>query len=323
MTNMKFKFPTKEDLLEARIRIADMIHNTPVLTSRILNEMTGAELFFKCENFQRMGAFKMRGASNAILQLSEEQRNAGVVTHSSGNFAQAVSLSAQLVGCPALIVMPQNAPDVKKDAVRGYGGSIIESASTPQAREEMAKKTVAETNGSFIHPSDDIDVIVGNSTAAQELIEEIPDLDMIITPVGGGGLVAGTALAASHFSPGTSVIGAEPTGADDAYRSLRDGIIHSSIDPDTICDGLRTNLGQWNFPIIQKLLDRIVLVDDSATIAALKLIFERMKIVVEPSSAIVLAAVLSNPDYFKHKRIGLIISGGNINTAILGRLLDK
>ncbi len=320
---MKYSFPTKRDLLDARIRIADMIHKTPVLTSRLLNEMTGAELFFKCENFQRMGAFKMRGASNAILQLSEEQRADGVVTHSSGNFAQAVSLSANLVGCPALIVMPENAPEVKKAAVRGYGGRIIESASTPQAREEMAKKTLAETNGSFIHPSDEIDVIVGNSTAAQELIEEVADLDMIISPVGGGGLIAGTALAANYFSPGTLVIGAEPTGADDAYRSLRDGVIYPSIDPDTICDGLRTNLGQWNFPIIQEFLERILLVDDSSTIKALKLIFERMKIIVEPSSAIVLAAVLSNPELFRNKRIGLILSGGNIDTAILSQLFNK
>ena len=319
---MEFKFPARQELLDARARIAHMIHQTPVLKSRLLNKIAGAELFFKCENFQRMGAFKMRGASNAILQLTEEQRAAGVITHSSGNFAQAVSLSAKLVGCPALIVMPENAPDVKKAAVRGYGGRIIESASTPQAREEMAKKTLAETNGSFIHPSDDIDVIVGNSTAAQELIEEVPDLDMIISPVGGGGLTAGTALAASYFSPETNVIGAEPTGADDAYRSLRDGVIHPSIDPDTICDGLRTNLGKWNFPIIQKHVERILLVDDSATIEALKLIFERMKIVVEPSSAIVLAAVLSNPDHFRNKKIGLIISGGNIDTAILGGLFE-
>jgi len=320
MKEKKIEFPTRQDLLDARIRIADMVHNTPVLTSRLINEMTGAQLFFKCENFQRMGAFKMRGASNAILQLSDVQRSAGVVTHSSGNFAQAVSLSARIVGCPALIVMPENAPDVKKSAVRGYGGQIIESASTPQAREEMAKKTLSETHGSFVHPSDDIDVIVGNSTAAQEMIEEIPDLDIIISPVGGGGLLAGTALAASYFSPETDVLGAEPTGADDAFRSLRDGIIHPSIDPDTICDGLRTNLGQWNFPIIRKLVKQIILVDDNKTIEALQLIFERMKMVVEPSSAIVLAAALSNPGVFRQKRIGLIISGGNIDTTILQRI---
>ena len=320
---MDFNFPTQEDLLAARVRIAGMIHTTPVLTSRLLNALTGAELFFKCENFQRMGAFKMRGASNAILQMSEEQRSKGVITHSSGNFAQAVSLSASLVDCPALIVMPENAPAVKKAAVRGYGGQIIESSSSPRAREEMARKTVSDTNGSFIHPSDDIDVIVGNSTAAQELIEEVPNLDMILSPVGGGGLLAGTALAAKYFSSGTQVIGAEPSGADDAYRSLRDGKIHLSKHPDTICDGLRTNLGQWNFPIIQKLVKEILLVDDSATIEALKLIFERMKMVVEPSSAIVLAAVLSKPDFFQNKRIGCIISGGNIDTAILGNLFEK
>jgi threonine dehydratase len=318
---MEPDFPTKQNLLDARLRIAGMVHPTQVMTSRLLNDITGAELFFKCENLQRMGAFKMRGASNAILQLSEKQRKAGVVTHSSGNFAQAVSLAANVIGCPALIVMPENAPDVKKAAVRAYGGRIIESESTPQAREEMAAMTVSDSGGSFVHPSDDIDVIIGNSTAAQELIEEIPNLDIIVSPVGGGGLVAGTALAARYFSPATRVMGAEPSGADDAFRSIRDGKIHLSINPDTICDGLRTNLGRWNFPIIQKLLDRILLVDDSATINALRLIFERMKLVVEPSSAIVLAAVLANPDHFEGKRVGLIISGGNIDPATLSQLL--
>ncbi len=318
---MGSEIPDRQDLLAARSRIAHVVHHTPVLTSRLLNELSGAELFFKCENFQRMGAFKMRGASNAILQMTAEQRNAGIVTHSSGNFAQAVSLAADLLGCPALIVMPENAPDVKKTAVLGYGGRIIESASTPQAREEMAKKTVEETGGSFVHPSDDIDVIIGNSTAAQELIEEIPDLDVIISPVGGGGLLAGTALAANYFSAGTHVYGAEPTGADDAYRSLRDGIIHSSINPDTICDGLRTNLGDSNFPIIRELVKGIMLVDDHATIESLRLIFERMKIVVEPSSAIVLASVLANRNQFRNKRIGLIISGGNIDMSRLAQLI--
>ena len=309
---MDFDFPTKKDLLDARQRIGHIIHKTPVLTSRLLNEMTGAELFFKCENMQRMGAFKMRGASNAILQMTDEQRAAGVVTHSSGNFAQAVSLSAQILGCPAHIVMPENAPSVKKAAVRGYGGNIIESESTPQAREEMAHAVLAETGGSFVHPSDDLNVIIGNSTAAQELIEEIPDLDIIIPPVGGGGLVSGTALAVKHFTTDCIVIGAEPSGADDAFRSLRDGVIYKSINPDTVCDGLRTNLGEWNFPIIKEHVSEILLVDDKDTIQALKLVFERLKIVVEPSSAITLAAVITNPDKFKGKRIGLIISGGNI-----------
>jgi threonine dehydratase len=310
---MSFQFPTADDLAQVRDRISHMIHRTPVMKSRLINEMVGAELYFKCENFQRMGAFKMRGASNAISCLTKEEQSAGVVTHSSGNFAQALSLSAQIIGCPAHIVMPENAPRVKKEAVRGYGGNIIESESTPIAREQMAKKVVAETGGTFIHPSDDLNVICGNATAGMELIEDVPDLDVIIAPVGGGGLIAGTALAAHHFSPGTKVIGAEPSGADDAYRSLRDGVIYSSENPDTICDGLRTNLGQWNFPIIQKLVSEIIRVDDADTVKALRLIYERMKIIVEPSCAIVLAAVMIDPAPFKGQRIGLVLTGGNID----------
>ena len=311
--SMAFEFPTRDELIRAKERIALFTHRTPVLSSRLINEMAGAEVFFKCENFQRMGAFKMRGASNAILSLTEDERSAGVVTHSSGNFAQALSLSAQLIGCPAHIVMPENAPAVKKRAVRGYEGRIIESESTPVARENMAKQVVGETGGTFIHPSDDLDVICGNATAAMELIEDYPDLDVIIPPVGGGGLIAGTALAARYFSPDTSVMGAEPSGADDAYRSLRDGMIYPSENPQTICDGLRTYLGEWNFPIIRKYVKEIIRVDDSDTIKALKIIYERMKIIVEPSCSIVLAAVLTNPDKFRGKRIGLIMSGGNVD----------
>ena len=285
------------------------------MTSRLIDDIAGCQLFFKCENFQRMGAFKMRGASNAILNLSEEQRAKGIVTHSSGNFAQAVALSSELIGCPANIVMPDNAPQVKKDAVAGYGGRIIISESTPAAREQKAEQVVAETLGTFVHPSDDMNVILGNSTAAQELINETDDLDVIIAPVGGGGLAAGTCLASHHFAPGTMVIGAEPNGADDAFRSLRDGVIYPSINPDTICDGLRTNLGQWNFPILKELLGEVIRVDDKDTIIAMKLIYERMKIVVEPSSAITLGAVLTNKEKFADKKIGLILSGGNVDWA--------
>ena len=310
---MSNTIPAKEELRAAQRRVADFVHVTPVITSRLIDEMAGCQLYFKCENFQRMGAFKMRGASNAILSLSDEQRSKGIVTHSSGNFAQAVALSSKLIGCPANIVMPSNAPQVKRDAVAGYDGKIITSESTPVAREQKAEEVVEETGGTFVHPSDDMAVILGNSTAAQELINDQDDLDVIIAPVGGGGLIAGTCLAAHHFSPSTVVIGAEPSGADDAFRSMRDGTIHPSVNPDTICDGLRTNLGRWNFPILLELLSEIVRVDDEDTIRAMRLIYERMKIVVEPSSAITLAAVMTNRDKFSGKKVGLILSGGNVD----------
>jgi threonine dehydratase len=314
---MNQSLPTKQNLLDARKRIADLIHHTPVLTSRLINTITGAELYFKCENFQRMGAFKMRGASNAILSLSDAERAKGVITHSSGNFAQAIALAAQSTNTQAYIVMPENAPAVKKAAVRDYGGNIIESGNSPAEREAKAAEVRESTGATFIHPSNDMDVIVGNSTAAQELIEEIPDLDIIIAPVGGGGLIAGTALAAHHFSH-AKVIAAEPTGADDAYRSLRDGVIHLSEHPNTICDGLRTNLGDINFPIIKALLQEILLVDDQDTIDAMRLLFERMKIVVEPSGAIVLGAVMMHKEQFAGKKIGLILSGGNVDVRKMG-----
>ena len=310
---MENPIPTKADLVATRELISPHIHRTPVLTSRLIDEIAGASVFFKCENFQRMGAFKIRGALSAVLRLSEEDRSKGILTHSSGNFAQAVSLTGQLTDTAAYIVMPQNAPAVKKAAVRTYGGQIIESGNSPTEREEMAAQVARETGGVFIHPSDDLRVILGNSVAAQELIDDIPDLDVIMAPVGGGGLIAGTALAAHHFTDGAMVIGAEPKGADDAYRSLRDGVIYPSENPQTICDGLRTYLGQHNFPIIRKLVQEILLVADEDTLKALRLIYERMKIIVEPSSAIVLAAILSNPHIFAGKRVGLIISGGNVD----------
>ena len=313
--------PLKEDLITARRRIDSLIHHTPVFTSRLLDDMSGATLHFKCEKFQRMGAFKMRGASNALLSLTGEQRARGVVTHSSGNFAQALALAAQGMGTTAHIVMPQNTPAVKKAAVLDYGGVIVESGNSPAEREAKAEEIRKATGAAFIHPSNDLNVILGNSTAAQELIEEVPDLDFIVVPVGGGGLAAGTVLAAHHFSRAL-VIAAEPTGADDAYRSLRDGIIYQSESPQTICDGLRTNLGDINFPILRELLHEILLVDDKDTLHAVRLIFERMKIVVEPSAAIVLGAVMTNREKFQGKRIGLILSGGNVDVTKLGMLFD-
>ncbi|WP_458627684.1 pyridoxal-phosphate dependent enzyme [Winogradskyella sp. PC D3.3] len=303
----------KQTLIQTHNRIKPFIHNTPVLTSQLLNEKAGCNLFFKCENFQKMGAFKMRGAANAILSLSEEERQRGVVTHSSGNFAQAVSLAAQKLGVKAYIVMPENAPQVKKDGVKTYEGEIIECESTPQAREATANKIKEEKGASFLHPSNQDEVIYGNSTATIELLEEQPDLDIILAPVGGGGLIAGTALAVHYFSEKCKVIGAEPKAVDDAYRSLISGKIETNTTFATIADGLRTNLGDRNFPIIQKHVEKIICVEEEEIIHAMQLIWERMKIIVEPSSAVALAAVLKNKEEFASKNIGIIISGGNVD----------
>ncbi|NNE32869.1 MAG: pyridoxal-phosphate dependent enzyme [Winogradskyella sp.] len=303
----------KETLIQVHNRIKPLIHNTPVLTSQLLNVKAGCNLYFKCENFQKMGAFKMRGAANAILALSDEERLCGVVTHSSGNFAQAVSLAAQKLGVKAYIVMPKNAPQVKKDAVKTYEGHIIECDSTLQAREATAKKVKDEYGATFLHPSNQDEVIFGNSTAAIELLEEQPNLDIILTPVGGGGLIAGTALAAHYFSDNCIVIGGEPMEADDAYRSLISGKIETNEKTDTIADGLRTHLGDRNFPIIQKYVDKIIRVEENEIVEAMKLIWERMKIITEPSCAVPFAAVLKYKDEFKNKNVGIILSGGNVD----------
>jgi threonine dehydratase len=260
-----------------------------------------------------MGAFKMRGAVNAILQLSPAQQKKGVVTHSSGNFAQALSLAARSLGVPAYIVMPSNAPLVKKEAVRGYGGIITESQPILEAREATATQIQLQTGATFIHPSNDIDVILGQGTAALELLEEKPDLNFIFAPVGGGGLVAGTALATHYHSSPCLTIGAEPFEADDAYRSLQSGTIEANKTAHTIADGLKTQLGDKNFPIIQQYVSEIIRVEEQEILAAMKLIWERMKIIVEPSCAVPLAALLREKERFKSKRIGIILSGGNVD----------
>jgi threonine dehydratase len=307
----------KEKLLEVHERVKPYIYRTPVLSSELINEMVETKLFFKCENFQKMGAFKMRGAANAILCLSKEEQNKGVVTHSSGNFAQALSLAAKKIGVKVYIVMPKNAPQVKKNAVKTYGGVIIECDSNPVAREEMAAQVQKETGATFIHPSNDDNVIHGQGTAAIELLEDYPNLDYIISPVGGGGLIAGRALAAQYFSKKCLVIGGEPKNADDAYRSLKSGKIEYNKQVDTVADGLRTFLGDRNFPIIKKYVEKIITVEEDEIIEAMKLIWERMKIVVEPSSAVAFAAVLKNKNDYKNKRIGIIISGGNVDVGNL------
>ena len=303
----------KQNLIDTHKRITPYIHRTAVLTSRLIDEMAGAELFFKCENFQRMGAYKIRGATNAILQLSEDQRSHGVVTHSSGNFAQALALAAQSLGVEAHIVMPSNAPRVKMEGVKAYGGKIVLCEPTLEAREATADRISQETGATFMHPSNDPEVILGQGTAGMELLEDYPDLDYIFTPIGGGGLIAGTALAAQYFGKNCKVIGGEPFEVDDAYRSFHSGVIESNVSTNTIADGLKTVLGDNTFPIIRKYVHDIIRVTEDEIISAMKLIWERMKIVVEPSSAVALAALLRESEQFQDKKVGIIISGGNVD----------
>lgn len=309
--------PEFKHIVEAHKRIKSLINKTPVLTSTSLNTITGNKLFFKCENFQKVGAFKFRGASNAVSCLSDEEKQNGVATHSSGNHAQAIALAAKMNNIPAYIVMPANSPEVKKKAVAGYGAEITFCEPTLEARESTLENVIAKTQATFIHPYDNANVIAGQGTAAYELLREVDDLDYIIAPVGGGGLLSGTLLAAHGLSPHTKVIAAEPEGADDAFRSIQSGKIIPSVSPKTICDGLLTSLSPLTFSIIQQHIDRIVTVSDTTVIKAMRLIWERMKIIVEPSSATVLAILLENKIDLKDKRIGLILSGGNVDLSNL------
>lgn len=303
----------KKDILASAERIAPYIHNTPVLTSQAINKMAGAELYFKCENFQKMGAFKMRGATNAILQLNDAQKQKGVVTHSSGNFAQALALAAKSLDIKAYIVMPSDAPEVKKNAVKGYGGQITECTPTLEARESTAKQIQQEKGATFVHPFNDFNVVLGNASAGKELLEEQPDLDFIIVPIGGGGLISGTALSALSFSKNCKVIGAEPFEVDDAFRSLKvDKIVHNTTT-NTIADGLKTSLGDITFNIIKNHVSEIIQVTEEEIVDAMKLIWERMKIIVEPSSATALAVVLKSKSKFANKKVGLMLSGGNVD----------
>lgn len=313
----------KRDIHACADLIKDYVYRTPIMRSRLINDLAGCNISFKCENFQRMGAFKMRGASHAILRLSEEERSRGVVTHSSGNMAQALALSARMLNVPAYIVMPENAPKVKKQAVKSYGGIITECESTLDAREREAQKIVSSRGASFIHPSNDLNVIMGQGTAALELLQEADDYDFIVAPVGGGGLLAGTAIAALTVEKKIDVIGAEPAEADDAYRSLKSGKIEKNKTALTIADGLRTELGDKNFPIIYELVDDIILASENAIVDAMRLIWERMKIIIEPSCAVPLAAILENRGRFQHKKVGIILSGGNVDLDNLPFTVNK
>jgi threonine dehydratase len=304
---------TIDDIMGAKLRIAPYAHRTPVMTSRTMDELTGGRIFFKCENLQRMGAFKFRGAVNAVFSLEEAEARRGVATHSSGNHAQALALAARIRGIDACIVMPRDAPRVKVDAVRGYGAGIVFTGNAPEDRERTLDEVVKERGAVFIHPSDDLRVIAGQGTCALEVLDEVPDVHIIVTPVGGGGLLSGTAVATRAVSPATQVVGAEPAAADDAWRSFTSGILHPSGNPHTVADGLRTSLGPNTFRIVRSLVSEIVTTSEEAIITAMKLLWERMKIVVEPSAAVPLAAIMEGKLEVRGTRTAIILSGGNVD----------
>lgn len=308
---------TIKDVHQAAQRIKPYIHRTPVLTNQNLNQKVGANVFMKCENFQKVGAFKFRGASNAVWSLTDEEAKRGVCTHSSGNHAQALALAAKMRGIPAYIVMPNNAPQVKKNAVAGYGGQITFCEPTPEARESNLERIKNETGANVVHPYNDERVIAGQGTATLELLEEIPNLDVIIAPVGGGGLISGTSIAATEIKRGIRVIAAEPENADDAFRSMKAGKIMPSLNPKTIADGLLTSLGTLTFPIIQERVEQVVTVSESAMIESMKFIWERAKIIIEPSSSTVIAVLWEKKIDLSGLNVGIILSGGNVD---LGKL---
>ena len=307
------KIPVFEDIIGAHQLIKEFIHCTPVLTSTAINRIVGAEIFFKCENLQKTGAFKFRGACNAVFSLTDEQAARGVGTHSSGNHAAALALAARMKGIQAQIVMPSNSPEIKKKAVAGYGGIITFCEPTLQARETTLHMIAQNTGIEIIHPYNNFNVIAGQGTAAKELLEEVPLLDLVMCPVGGGGLLSGTALSVKALSPSTTVIAAEPSGADDAFRSFNAGYIIPSVHPKTIADGLLTSLGEINFAIISQNVDDIITVSEESIVKAMRLVWERMKLIIEPSSAVPLAALLENKEAFSNQRIGIILSGGNVD----------
>jgi threonine dehydratase len=304
---------TIQDIRQAARRIKPYIHHTPVLTSQNLNEKVGAAVFLKCENMQKVGAFKFRGASNAVWSLSDEEAARGVCTHSSGNHAQALALAAKMRGIPAFIVMPSNAPSVKKNAVAGYGGQITFCEPTLEARESTLEQIRRNTGANVVHPYDDERVIAGQGTAALELLEDIPGLDVILAPVGGGGLLSGTSIAATEIKPGIRVIAGEPEMADDAYRSMQAGEIIPSLHPKTIADGLLTSLGTLTFPIIRERVEQIVTVSEQGIIDTMKFIWERAKIVIEPSAAVAVGVLWEKKIDLSGLKIGVILSGGNVD----------
>lgn len=305
--------PSFQDVLAAHERIAPHIHRTPVLTSSYLNDLTGAELFFKCENFQKAGAFKARGASNAVFGLSEAATAKGVATHSSGNHGLSLSYAAGRRGIPCTVVMPRTAPQAKKDAVRGYGGRIVECEPSTSSREAVFAKVMAETGAEFVHPYNDARVIAGQGTCSRELSDQVEGLDAVIAPIGGGGMISGTCLTLSTIAPHVKIYAAEPAQADDAARSLRAGHIIADDAPETVADGLKVPLKELTWHFVQRHVSDILTADEDEIVEAMKLTWKRMKIVMEPSSAVPLATILRNPDTFRGKRVGVIITGGNVD----------
>ena len=303
----------KEDIIESHSRISKWIHRTPILQSSSINKIAGAEIYFKCENFQKIGAFKMRGALNAVMSTKKQNLKKGFVTHSSGNHAQAVALSSNIANTKAYIVMPKGAPKIKIKAVRGYGAEVTLCENNEDSRVRTCNKIIKETGANFIHPFDNDDVILGQSTCAKEIYEELLDLDYIISPVGGGGLASGTILSTKFFSENTKVVLAEPQKANDAYESFINKRLIPVSNPNTIADGLKTSLSEKTFKIILDGTDQIVTIEEEEIVNSMKLIWERLKIVCEPSCSLPLAAVLKNKKKFKGKKIGLILTGGNVD----------
>ncbi|WP_223115709.1 beta-hydroxyaspartate dehydratase BhcB [Paracoccus amoyensis] len=313
MKDQAMYIPTLDDMLAARERIAPHIHQTPVLTSRMLDELSGAHLFFKCENLQKAGAFKARGASNAVFGLTDEQAARGVATHSSGNHGTCLSYAAGRRGIPCTVVMPRTAPQAKKDAVQGYGGRVVESEPSTSSREAVFAEVVADTGAEFVHPYNDPRVIAGQATCSAELIEQVQGLDAVVAPIGGGGMVSGTCLTLSNLAPGIKIYAAEPEQADDAYRSFKAGRLIADDAPETVADGLKVPLKDLTWHFVQNHVTDILTASEQDIIDAMKLIWKRMKIVVEPSSAVPLATILKNPEIFAGKRVGVIITGGNVD----------
>jgi threonine dehydratase len=310
--------PTLKEIQQTHEAIESLIHRTPVLTCASIDAVAGARLFFKCENFQKVGAFKMRGGASAAIRLTPAEKERGIATHSSGNHAQAVARAARELGIPAYIVMPENAPSIKKAATKGYGAEVIACAPTLEARETTLKEVVDRTGATFIHPYNDYNVIAGQATASLELLTDMPGVpDIMMAPVGGGGLMSGTALTTRYLHPSVKLIGAEPKAVDDACRSLKAGTLQVNTSIDTIADGLRTNLGEKTFAILHQHLDDILTVTEEQIVEAMRLTWERMKIIIEPSCAVPLAAVLANPSFFAGRQVGIILTGGNVD---LGKL---
>ncbi|WP_375571480.1 beta-hydroxyaspartate dehydratase BhcB [Ahrensia marina] len=305
--------PTYDDVLAAHERIEPHIHRTPVLTSSYFNDLVGAELFFKCENFQKAGAFKVRGASNAVFGLSEEDAKQGVATHSSGNHALSLSYAAGRRGIPCNVVMPRTAPQAKKDAVKGYGGIITECEPSTSSREEVFAQVQAKTGGDFVHPYNDPRVIAGQGTCSRELMEQTDGVDIVIAPIGGGGMISGTCLTLSNIAPETEIIAAEPEQADDAYRSFKAGHIIADDAPVTIADGLKVPLKELTWHFVSNHVTDILTASEQEIIDAMKLTWKRMKIVMEASCSVPLATILKNKDRFAGKRVGVIITGGNVD----------